>query len=67
MDEDNEAVVRRCFPTGATGSPDALDAIISSDDVLHDPASPEEICGVEGLERLVETYASGVSDLERAS
>lgn len=63
MGKDNKAVVRRCFQTGADGNLDALDAVISPDYVLHDPANPEEIRGVEGLKALVETYRSGVSDL----
>jgi steroid delta-isomerase-like uncharacterized protein len=61
--EDNEAVVRACFQAGTDGNLGALDAIISPNFLLHDPSSPEEVRGVEGLKALVESYRNAVPDL----
>lgn len=49
---------------GQEGDLDALDAIISRDFVPHDPASPEEVRGVEGVTALAEAYRRGLSDLQ---
>jgi steroid delta-isomerase-like uncharacterized protein len=61
--EVNKAAVRACFQAGTNGNLDALDAIVDPAYVLHDPSSPEEVRGVEGLKELVAMYRSGVPDL----
>jgi steroid delta-isomerase-like uncharacterized protein len=61
--EEHKATVRACFQAGETGRFDALDAIIDPDFVLHDPANPEEIRGIEGLKALIETYREGLGDM----
>ncbi len=61
--EKNKAAVRACFQAGTEGTLDALDAIIDPDFVLHDPASREDVRGIEGLRALVETYRNGLAGL----
>ena len=57
--EANKAAVRGCFENASQGNFDALDAIVSSDYVLH----PEDVRGVEGLKEMVEAYRSAIADL----
>jgi predicted ester cyclase len=57
--EANKAAVRGCFENASQGNFDALDAIVSSDYVLH----PEDVRGVEGLKETVEAYRSAIADL----
>jgi steroid delta-isomerase-like uncharacterized protein len=61
--EENKATVRACFQAGTEGTFDALDAIIDPDFVLHDPASPEEVRGIDGLKALIEKYREGLGDM----
>jgi steroid delta-isomerase-like uncharacterized protein len=61
--EENKAAVRACFQAGTDGNLDVLDAIVEPAYVLHDPSSPKEVRGVEGLKELVAMYRSGVPDL----
>jgi steroid delta-isomerase-like uncharacterized protein len=56
--DDNKAAVRGFLETAETGNLDALDAIVSPDYVLHDPSLPEEVRGVEGAKRMLETYGT---------
>lgn len=57
--ERNKAAVRGVFETLEHGDLDALDAIISSDYVLHDPSEPGEVRGLEGAKQMVEAYRTG--------
>ena len=52
----NQAAVRGLFETTVHGDLDALDAIVSPDYVLHDPANPDEVRGVEGAKQMVDYY-----------
>ena len=61
--EQNKAAVRAVFETAKHGNLDALDAIVSPDFVLHDPASAEDIRGIEGAKQMVEMYRSAFGDL----
>lgn len=61
--EENKAAVWACFETGAEGSLEALDEILSAHFVLHDPSSPEDVRGIEGMRALIEMYRSGIPDL----
>jgi steroid delta-isomerase-like uncharacterized protein len=61
--EEHKATVRACFQAGTAGNLDALDAIIDPDFVLHDPANPEEVRGIEGLKALIEAYREGLADM----
>lgn len=62
--EENKAAVRQFFATASGGDLDDLGAVVSPDYVLHDPALPEDVRGLEGLRELVEMYRSAISDLE---
>ena len=63
MSEENKALVRRfleeAFNKGNLG---VVDEICASDYVLHDPASPEEIRGPEGIKGFVQMYRSAFPD-----
>lgn len=61
--EEHKAAVRACFQAGTEGTLDALDAFVDPDFVLHDPASPDEVRGIEGLRALIETHRKGLADL----
>lgn len=66
VSDTNKAVVRACFETGMKGHLDALDTIIDPAFVLHDPASPEDIRGLEAFKALVKAYRAGLPDLQIA-
>jgi steroid delta-isomerase-like uncharacterized protein len=63
MSEENKAKVRRfleeAFNEGNLGM---ADEIFASDYVLHDPGTPEEIRGPEGIKRFVQMYRSAFPD-----
>jgi steroid delta-isomerase-like uncharacterized protein len=57
--EANKTAARRFFETAENGNLDALDTIVSTDYVLHDPSMPEEVRGVEGAKEMIEAYRAG--------
>lgn len=57
--DENKAVVRACFETGAQGDLDMLDEIVAPGYVLH----PEEVRGADGLKEMVEGYRNALSGL----
>ena len=65
MSEENKALARRfleeAFNEGNLG---VADEIVASDYVLHDPASPEEIRGPEGIKGFVQMYRSAYPDTD---
>ncbi len=61
--EDNKAAVRDFFDRAGSGELDSLDAVVHTDYVLHDPAIPEPVRGIDGARELVETYRSGLAGL----
>jgi predicted ester cyclase len=66
MSEENEALVRRSFEDVFNqGNLDAVEEIFASDHVLHDPTSPEEIRGAEGMRGYVRMYRSAFPDLQQ--
>lgn len=65
MSEENKAVARRVVEEAfARGKLDVLDEIVDPGYVGHDPASPEEIRGPEGVKQLIQGYRSAFPDLE---
>jgi predicted ester cyclase len=61
--EENKAAVREFFACASCGDFDKLNAVVGPDYVLHDPALPEEVRGIEGARELVEMYRSGIGGL----
>jgi steroid delta-isomerase-like uncharacterized protein len=62
--EANKALVRRSFEEVFNqGNLDAVEEICAPDYVLHDPTSPEEIRGTEGMRRYVSMYRTAFPDL----
>jgi steroid delta-isomerase-like uncharacterized protein len=63
MSEENKEKARRfleeAFNEGNFG---VVDEIVASEYVLHDPASPEEIRGPEGIKGFVQMYRSAFPD-----
>ena len=63
MSEENKEKARRflqeAFNEGNLG---VVDEIFASDYVLHDPASPEEVSGPEGIKQFVQMYRSAFPD-----
>ena len=65
--EENKALVRRSFEEVFNqGNLDAVEEIFASDYVLHDPTSPEEIRGIEGMRQYVSIYRSAFPDLQQS-
>ena len=64
--EENKALVRRSFEEVFNqGNLDAVEEIFDSDHVLHDPTSPEEIRGTEGMRHYVSMYRTAFPDLQQ--
>ncbi len=61
--EDKQALLDRWYEFWATGSPAIADEIVTADFLLHDPSSPTEVRGPEGLKRWLEHWNHGVPDL----
>jgi steroid delta-isomerase-like uncharacterized protein len=67
MSEENKALVRRSFEEVFNqGNLDAVEEIFASDHVLHDPSSPEEIRGTEGMRHYVSMYRTAFPDLQQS-
>ena len=65
VEERNREIVERVsFEPYVTGEMDAIDEMVSEGFVLHDPLSPEEIRGPEGLKEYVETFRTAFPDLQ---
>lgn len=63
--EENKQIVERAsFDVFTEGDLDIIDELVSDDFVLHDPTSPEEIRGRDGLKEYVQTYRNAFSDLD---
>jgi steroid delta-isomerase-like uncharacterized protein len=64
--EENKALVRRSFEEVFNqGNLDAIEEIFAPDYVLHDPTSPKEIRGTEGMRQYVSMYRSAFPDLQQ--
>lgn len=64
MSEDNKAVARRFYEEMINeGNVDLAEELFASDHVLHDPAMPEEVRGLEGIKQYVSMYISTYPDL----
>jgi steroid delta-isomerase-like uncharacterized protein len=64
--EENKALVRRSFEEVFNqGNLDAVEEIFASDYVLHDPTSPEERRGTEGMRQYVSIYRTAFPDLQQ--
>jgi steroid delta-isomerase-like uncharacterized protein len=64
--EENKALVRRSFEEVFNqGNLDAVEEIFAPDYVLHDPTSPEEIRGTEGMKQYVSMYRHAFPDLQQ--
>ena len=63
MSEENKEKARRFLEEAFNeGNFDVVDEIVASEYVLHDPASPEEIRGPEGIKGFVQMYRSAFPD-----
>jgi steroid delta-isomerase-like uncharacterized protein len=64
MSEQNKTISRRSVEEAfKKGNLDVLDELVSPSFVNHDPASPEDIRGVEGFKEFVNTYRSAFPDV----
>jgi steroid delta-isomerase-like uncharacterized protein len=64
--EENKALVRRSFEEVFNqGNLDAVEELFAPDYVLHDPTSPEEIRGTEGMRGYVSMYRTAFPDLQQ--
>ncbi|WP_227380489.1 ester cyclase [Haladaptatus halobius] len=63
-EENKELVERTSFEVYTEGNVDLIDEMVSDDYVLHDPTSPEEVRGPDGLKEHVKTYRDAFPDLD---
>jgi len=64
MSEQNKAISRRLVEEAFNqGKLDVVDELVAPDFVNHDPSSPEEIRGPEGLKDFIRTYRSAFPDI----
>ncbi len=61
--QDQKDLLARWSEFWATGNPAIPDELVTADFVLHDPSSPTEIRGPEGLKRWAQEWGQGVPDL----
>jgi steroid delta-isomerase-like uncharacterized protein len=65
--EANKALVRRSFEEVFNqGNLEAVEEMFAPDYVLHDPTSPEEIRGTEGMRGYVSMYRTAFPDLQQS-
>ncbi len=63
MSEENKAVARRFFEIFSEGNVDALDEILASDAVTHDPYDPHADEGLEGAKKTISMYREAYPDI----
>ena len=66
MSEENKAIARRALEEvfSGQGNLDAADELFAPDYVGHDPASPEEIRGPEGVKEFAGMYRNAFPDVQ---
>jgi steroid delta-isomerase-like uncharacterized protein len=65
MSEENKVLARRVADDIVNpGNVDAVDEIYAPDYVLHDPSTPEDVHGVEGIREFYETVFNAFPDTE---
>ena len=62
--EENKAVVRRLLDVWEQGNIDLIDELVAPDYVNHNPATPEQPTGPEGLKGAVTMFRSAIPDLK---
>jgi steroid delta-isomerase-like uncharacterized protein len=64
MSEQNKAISRRLVEEAFNeGKLEVVDELVASDFVNHDPSSPEDLRGPEGLKKFIRTYRSAFPDI----
>jgi steroid delta-isomerase-like uncharacterized protein len=64
MSAENKAIVRRCFKEiWSKGNLDLIDQLVATNFTDHDPASPVQVVGRDGLRQHVNMYRSAFPDL----
>ena len=67
MSETNKAVSRRVFEEAfSQGKLDAIEEIVLSTGVGHDPAMPRDVHGIDGTKQMIGGYRAAFPDLELA-
>ena len=66
MSEENKAIARRALEEvwSGQGDLDAADELFASNFVGHDPASPEDISGPEGVKELASMFRNAFPDVQ---
>jgi steroid delta-isomerase-like uncharacterized protein len=64
MSAENKAIVRRCFKEiWSKGNLDLIDQLVATNFADHDPASPVQVLGRDGLRQHVNMYRTAFPDL----
>jgi steroid delta-isomerase-like uncharacterized protein len=64
MSEQNKAISRRLVEEAFNeGKLEVVDELVASDFVNHDPSSPEDLRGPEGLKAFIRSYRSAFPDI----
>ena len=62
--EENKAIVRRFWGVWEEGNIDLVDELLAADHINHNPASPDQPTGAEGVRQVVSMFRSAMPDLK---
>jgi steroid delta-isomerase-like uncharacterized protein len=62
--EENKARVRRFWSVWEEGNIDLVDELLAVDHINHNPATPDQPTGAEGVREVVTMFRSAMPDLE---
>jgi steroid delta-isomerase-like uncharacterized protein len=64
--EENKAIVERFWKVWEEGNIDLVDELLAADHVNHNPATPDQPAGAEGVREVVTMFRSAMPDLKVA-
>jgi steroid delta-isomerase-like uncharacterized protein len=62
--EENKAIVERFWKVWEEGNIDLVDELLAADHVNHNPATPDQPAGAEGVREVVTMFRSAMPDLK---
>jgi steroid delta-isomerase-like uncharacterized protein len=62
--EENKAIVERFWKVWEEGNIDLVDELLAADHVNHNPATPDQPAGAEGVREVVSMFRSAMPDLK---
>jgi steroid delta-isomerase-like uncharacterized protein len=62
--QENKAIVQRFWKVWEEGNIDLVDELLAADHVNHNPATPDQPAGAEGVREVVNMFRSAMPDLK---